>query len=1191
MAVLYTTQLNELDELGINAKGTLRNPGDHKGGMSKTLIIGLGGMGLRTLRNLKKELLVKFSTINGNGLRFLSIDTDKIDCQYVIDEGVLNEEDVLNIDFRLAQIFNHDEDEIPAAIRAIIPNHYKAIFFDRSVCASRLIGRIALMETNVFNTICERLKSAIIALGDLNGKILDVHVVAGIGGGTGGGFVIDIPYLVRRITNELGVPENRLRLCGHIYLPDVYRHLGYYDIAKANGYAALKEIDYYMNIEAIGEEFEALYPDGKYTSRKNIFDRCELIDGKSIAPIVIENSFENAISVCVSGLINSCVETKLCSWGIGYPIPPLTLQNYSVPDVFSNANYNYVPWMNAGLFSVLTNPDNRFPAYANYSYDIVGSASVKIPRKEIYEELVGEISKRAEVIYISNTCDLKQSDIDEFEKGLINPYEIIGRQRAKLSEKMDEYLNSPELSWNRHNFRDPGRRESLQYMISNLIGDFYNDKEFFERVLEDAKNKAEAIFKDSKKGPYYLSLLLESRVDNGGLSGYYQRLETTNLVVDEIQRKAHHTVISTGTRLDELENTMERVLRFNHNLPIYKETLKQFYEAMFTEQFCEYLKINFYFYINKKCGFVYELKRMLDECFVAKAEIIKKINSVAIKNLEVAKESLNSESNAPLSIFNIDYPVLDRLKEVLRNTVGNYINSIDDTAVERYAEELASEIIRNRDTRVSEREAISDWADTFREFISGCDLLYPVLNRTISDYLDEAYRGATSDVKNRVVKVLIDVTKSRSAPLCKVRELNRFDLYNLTPLCYSYLTLPLDVVNNPDWGPRFAELFGTGSMENEIYVSPNDAICCNTGIVRMPIWIYEGLAEYEKAYERFGYLELHINENTDTKPALRDYPALMIPSQWWRAKSGDIEYVNECEQIFFEELRAKFNYAKEHHIIEKDGNGIYAIRTIANKPVLNNDEPTEQLLKFRAEYISNPKNRDDIGDINIKDNLFNALLSSDSFGKESSEPIKSIGGVRADTDENAVILLRKQMKLYQTLVDEIEAFKRLFLRPLSIMPNLFLMKRDTRDFTAYMLHGFIYNGGGAWFYDVGDDRYPIVLKIKIPANLKEYAEIDVVDKLFALEDFVNTHRTAINNVMDEYVNNMTKGVKNGPELLEKMIERAKALKTRCEAVIEELRIIYKEKGSFTPDEELRKQFYGCVLDHISFYLGSFGITL
>lgn len=73
---------------------------------------------------------------------------------------------------------------------------------------------------------------------------INVHIIFGLGGGTGSALgPAEIPYLVRKILLDMGIVGAH-QLIGYGLLPQAYKELAGAN-ALANGYAALKELNYY----------------------------------------------------------------------------------------------------------------------------------------------------------------------------------------------------------------------------------------------------------------------------------------------------------------------------------------------------------------------------------------------------------------------------------------------------------------------------------------------------------------------------------------------------------------------------------------------------------------------------------------------------------------------------------------------------------------------------------------------------------------------------------------------------------------------------------------------------------------------------------------------------------------------------------------------------------------------------------
>ncbi len=87
------------------------------------------------------------------------------------------------------------------------------------------------------------------------GAQFSIFITCSIVGGTGNGMILDLVAMVKDIFKDYWpVP----RIYGILVLPSAFKRVVYNRNARANAYAALKEIDYFMS----GNDFKATYPSG-----------------------------------------------------------------------------------------------------------------------------------------------------------------------------------------------------------------------------------------------------------------------------------------------------------------------------------------------------------------------------------------------------------------------------------------------------------------------------------------------------------------------------------------------------------------------------------------------------------------------------------------------------------------------------------------------------------------------------------------------------------------------------------------------------------------------------------------------------------------------------------------------------------------------------------------------------------------
>ncbi len=134
---------------------------------------------------------------------------------------------------------------------------------DHGAGSIRQVGRVALF-CNV-DMLVERLRHAIssVLVGRLVGQQkLYIHILSGLGGGTGSGMVLDLAYIVRT-TAENFVPGLTVKNIGYLFLPDVDAIRDPVGVRRGdlygNAFAAIKELDYHQQLQRNGGVFQQRY--------------------------------------------------------------------------------------------------------------------------------------------------------------------------------------------------------------------------------------------------------------------------------------------------------------------------------------------------------------------------------------------------------------------------------------------------------------------------------------------------------------------------------------------------------------------------------------------------------------------------------------------------------------------------------------------------------------------------------------------------------------------------------------------------------------------------------------------------------------------------------------------------------------------------------------------------------------------
>ena len=354
-----------------------------------TVIISLGGLGAKTLNMLKG----KFSRQIGssNHVYFRMVDTDEKEFAQVRKlrtdgsrnpNGELETEETISLyDPAITNILQSAN--MPPYIRSWLnPQLTGRVIQSNGAQQTRQIGRAMLVNSISYNNIRANLTTVInaaIAQANRNGTNVDVLILAGVSGGTGSGTIIDFPYMVHDIFAAAGCTN--YRIAGYIYTPDVQFTVP--EIAtnqmiinnlKNNGYSALKEIDYFMNIEETNSVYDLPTANRHVISGRNIFDSCTLISGYN------QNGGTNQPNVTLGRLTDHLMDM----------LTDIQITRNGVATQMSSSILNN---QNAMLTAWLADHESRrlYHRYASYKYQVLGYNSIIIPREEILAYCVNKI--------------------------------------------------------------------------------------------------------------------------------------------------------------------------------------------------------------------------------------------------------------------------------------------------------------------------------------------------------------------------------------------------------------------------------------------------------------------------------------------------------------------------------------------------------------------------------------------------------------------------------------------------------------------------------------------------------------------------------------------------------------------------------------------------------------------------------
>ena len=107
---------------------------------------------------------------------------------------------------------------------------------------------------------------------------IDIHLICSLCGGTGSGMFLDMAFDLRRWAKEF--TDKEVTVTGHLVLPEAFRNRPVVMRSlEANCYAALQELDHYMNVESAKAWRVEYQPGNLQVSEHLPFDYCYLLSG------------------------------------------------------------------------------------------------------------------------------------------------------------------------------------------------------------------------------------------------------------------------------------------------------------------------------------------------------------------------------------------------------------------------------------------------------------------------------------------------------------------------------------------------------------------------------------------------------------------------------------------------------------------------------------------------------------------------------------------------------------------------------------------------------------------------------------------------------------------------------------------------------------------------------------------------
>ncbi|MCL1863813.1 MAG: hypothetical protein FWF78_09635 [Defluviitaleaceae bacterium] len=488
----------ELQALDTEYGGGISTQGTRTDAIDKPiLILGLGGTGAEALIRVKKAVNKHFklgTSASGRRLdkpsqiEYMALDSDDNMLNLNYAGTSFSEDEFLLLDnANLTSIYKNRETVFKNSTQSWIAGNLRLQQVKHGAGGIRQAGRLLLTinSNRVISLLTEKINR--LTVNRKSNDLLYVFILAGCAGGTGSGVFIDVPYIVRKIAEQKGFETENI---GMVFLPDVTLSDSMIDGSaalniKANGFAALKELDYLMNIERNGDIFEQTFADLEIKSNEPPYDLCHLVSAKDEHGKLVPSAKNYCMNVAAETIINFIASEEVTDG-----------QSYTISSYLSNIENNKAAF--------LMTHSQKQPV--NYIYNTVGASSASLPIEYLLNYLTSKMFAELEPLSEKNpTIEDSKIALESFKIDLPTLERTLSTDKPKQRnfKKYDHIVlqQRPEII-----------EDAVKNELNKMKDHYSNAAEAvisaFNEAITDKNNIIHQNFSDLERGPYYTLRLL-----------------------------------------------------------------------------------------------------------------------------------------------------------------------------------------------------------------------------------------------------------------------------------------------------------------------------------------------------------------------------------------------------------------------------------------------------------------------------------------------------------------------------------------------------------------------------------------------------------------------------------------------------------------------------------------------------------
>jgi hypothetical protein len=735
----------------------------------------------------------------------------------------------------------------------------------------RQAGRLLLFTK--INQVVQSIDKKIKTLSVGTNKKLMVFLLTGLSGGTGSGCFLDISYIVRGIIERdhgsAGV--DRVNTLGYLFTPDINlsnkslsEHTREY--IKKNGYAALKELDYWMNVDSRGERFKQQY--GNILSVNSPlppFNLCHLISATNAEGKLLENAYDYCMNVTAENITNFISSEEKQSG-----------EEFAIHDYISNIRTN------------IAQMNKLYPA--NYDYNIIGASSAVLPIEEMTTYLAYRLFNKMDKMFEKAPT---QDDVEKFARKLgIDLDTMMKTFDSRVPEPLPGFENSERLSYNNviklqavnmdteleQNFLSRAREEYIKAK-KQLPGEIVG--QFTEQIRRT--------FLHPEQGPFYVSRLLHTEKGFCLLKMLLSYIETLRENLLRLPRDIETAREQAEERMGDAKSAFvskDKKKNAYIEAKINEYWLRSDVERM--EQLIEFYE-DLHQLLNSENNRIYNVF----------TEILNVLNGIFAKNGDLLTQGETQADHKGNKTYYWNIVGVPDISDVISRIM-------DKRDGDDLIRDFTQELLDHSNLWVKEQEI--DIVNSISEFLT--DKFGDLITKSMEDFLVMKY-GNDESIEKFVERFIASKLDDEAVPVFNLSN----STGNLHFPSWGFVSVPVKAPSILR-GIRNYQNNSIGKSNFTVKESEvkNRIFWLNTrnGV---PLFVYTPLKVYEESYERTILDKEGIGRHlVQTERSNWTYLPSPIPEKSW----GDT-YVNPRVQSYNARVRAEFKRAESFGIIVEKG--------------------------------------------------------------------------------------------------------------------------------------------------------------------------------------------------------------------------------------------------------------------------------